>query len=211
MPLPVINNVVRVAVRGTTQQGSPWVNVLHFRKTSGAIDDAALTALNTELNKLYGGPAYSGSTYWLLFNCNQYTLCYDATYTRLDGTSASVIKALTAAGSGTSNSMPPEVSVCVTLRTATRGRRYRGRLYLPPFVASAANPNGSVVGSSMTGIVAQFAGFRTALTGINWEQVIASYGKGSLNGQPVTWTPFATAVTDVSVDAYFDVQRRRKR
>jgi hypothetical protein len=59
-------------------------------------------------------------------------------------------------------------------------------------------------------IVAQYAGMTSALAAIQWTPVVASYGHGTTNGVPTTWTPFATPVTATRMDANVDVQRRRK-
>src|SRR5215212_279211 len=109
MPLPVIAATVRAAVLGAMGGGSgSWVNVHHFRKTSGVIDFTALNALNTEIQKLYAGPAYAGGLA-LLASCNASTILISGTYTPLDGSSVSSTISMAGGGSGVVESLPHEV------------------------------------------------------------------------------------------------------
>lgn len=45
-------------------------------------------------------------------------------------------------GTGSGNLLPKQVAACVTLRTAKAGKKFRGRVYLPGFVATANDANG---------------------------------------------------------------------
>jgi len=77
--------------------------------------------------------------------------------------------------------------------------------------------DGKLGAAAVSATIAQIAGLIAALPAIQWELVVASYGK-SLIKDPndkydkieSTWTPFATPVTNVTMDDVFDVQRRRK-
>jgi len=179
--------------------GQTFVNVLHFKKTSGSIDAAAITALNTELTKLYGGAAYSGGAVPMLNNCPAATQTLDVTYTPLDGSSASTVLALAATGSGTTDLLPGETCPIITLRTAIRGRSYRGRVYLPAQHDTSQTSSGGVATGVIVAYNLQLAGFLAALTGINWQWVVASY----LLSQ-------ATPVTAALLRNYYAAQRRRR-
>lgn len=179
--------------------GQTFVNVLHFKKTSGSIDAAALTALNTELTKLYGGASYGGGGVNLLNNCPAATVTLDVTYTPLDGSAASTVLAIAATGSGTTDLLPGETCPIITLRTALRGRSFRGRVYLPAQHDTSQSSTGAVGTGVITAYNAQLAGFITALTAINWQWVVASY----LLSQ-------ATPVTTALLRNYYAVQRRRR-
>ncbi len=206
MPLPVITNVVRAALRGTCPSGSPWVNVLHFRKTVGTIDAASLNLLQTELVKLYGGPDYTaGFEYWMERSTTTTNLT-ELVFTPLDGSSASDLRVLNVVGISTLASLPSEVTACATLRTAVRGRRNRGRVYLPPFAISATDAIGNLGSTIASNLTAQGNAFRGALPALNWEWVVASYGRSGT----ITWTPYATPITAVAINTKMDVQRRRK-
>lgn len=199
MALPVIPLTVRAAVRGLNTVGRPWVNVWHFRKTSGSVDATALAALDAELFKLYVGSAYAGAgnqpikQYWPA-GC----VVQDATYTPLDGSAASTLVSWTGAGADAGGHLPPECAVVLSLRTGFRGRRFRGRIYLPVGTQSQAN-SGLVIAAYRSGVPGNYTAFRTALTAANWEHVVASYVGA-----------FATPVASVLIDSKFDVQRRRK-
>lgn len=199
MVLPVIANTVRVAVRGHSTSGQAWVNVLHFRKTSGSVDAAAITALDTEVQKLYGGASYGGGGVNLLNNTPATTYILDVTYTPLDGSSASTVKSSSAIGSGATDLLPGEAAPIMSLRTASRGRRNRGRFYLPALHEGSNDIIGGVSAGVVTAYTAQMTGFLAALTGINWQMVVASY-VGST----------ATTVTTALLRTYFGSQKRRR-
>jgi hypothetical protein len=197
MPLPVITLTVRCAISGAIASGGRWANVLHFRKTSGAIDAAALNALESEVVKVYGGAAYAGGAYWLQY-AKTTTTVDSIIMTPLDGTSASTFYSPAFGGLQGTDSLPPEVSEVITLRTTSRGRSYRGRIYLPAWVEADSN-NGLLFAADITAVLTNYTGFATALGVINWENVVASYLHST-----------AAKVTSVTMDNKFDSQRRRK-
>jgi hypothetical protein len=133
-------------------------------------------------------------------------------YTPLDGSSTSILKPHVATGaSAYALNAPSEVSCVLTLRTNHRGRRYRGRIFLPPFAADCFDANGQVVAGIAAGQIANFAGLTAALVPLQWVPVVASYGYSLLkDGTVSTWTPFATPITSATMDLRADVQRRRK-
>jgi len=199
MPLPVIANTIRCAVRGHSTSGQPWANVLHFKKTSGVIDAAAITALDTEVQKLYGGASYGGGGVNMLNNTPASTVVLDVTYTPLDGVSASTTKPSTATGSGATDLLPGETTPIITLKTANRGRRYRGRVYLPAMHEASNDSTGGLAGAVQTAYNAQLSGFITALGAVNWAWAVASY-KFALS----------TSVSSAFMRSYFGSQRRRR-
>lgn len=213
MPLPTIPQVVRVAVRGHTAYGTRWVNVMHLHRNSGSPGAADFPSIVTLLNQLYGGATFGGGGANLLSACNASTGVDDYTFTSLDSQIASVVLSATAAGTGAASSLPAEVAEVLTLRTATRGRRYRGRIYLPPMTTTNVVANGTLAASLATSLPAQMTGFDTALQalGTPYQLGVASYGR-SVNrlGVVTTWTPFWNHATSFSFDLIPDVQRRRK-
>jgi hypothetical protein len=112
--------------------------------------------------------------------------------------------------------MPPEVSPVLTLLTGQRGRRYRGRIYLPPPSTSNIDTVGQVLPALRTSTQNQYLGLITQLASIQWVPVVASYGHGQTTDKitkvvtKTSWPPFATPVTSVRMDQFFDVQRSRK-
>lgn len=199
MPLPVISNTVRAACSGVQANGQPYANIWHFRKTSGSIDATALAALATELNKLYGGASYGGGGVNLLNNTPGTTSMNAITFTPLDGSSASTLVAGTAFGSGVTDLLDAQASPIVTLRTGSRGRSFRGRIFLPALHEGSNSSTGTVSSGVITAYNAQLSGFLAALTPINWECVVASY-KLSIG----------TKVTTAVIRSYFGHQVRRR-
>jgi hypothetical protein len=131
-------------------------------------------------------------------------------YTVLDGTSIGYSFPHLAAGASASSSLPPECAPVLTLLTNKRGRRYRGRIFLPAPHINLVAVSGQLGSTTITGIQTQYQGLISALQAIQWVPVVASYGVGSYKGQPTTWTPFATPIVSARMDGYIDVQRRRK-
>src|SRR5215831_20184337 len=138
MPLPTIAGVTRVVIRGAMPSGRTWANIWHWQYAGGASTPGPTEFNNLDaiFIRLYSGAAYSGGIAWLPDARNSVTVVETA-YTNLDGSSLSysLPKALTG-GNSSGNSLPSEVAHVMTLRTPYRGRRYRGRIYLPPLVTT---------------------------------------------------------------------------
>lgn len=213
MPLPTLTGVVRVSSRGTNVAGQQWVNVLHFQhgNPGTTFTNSDLNALDAKLARLYVGTAYTTGAPWLT-QCANGTTLVDFTYYPLDGMSSPTQLPHAAAGTaGASLNQPSEIAHVLTLRTGIRGRRYRGRIYLPALASSAiAGASGNVTPSIINNFLVQARGLLADLQTIQWFWCVASYGHGTLHGQPQSWTPFATVITDVTMDGVADVQRRRK-
>lgn len=199
MPLPVIANTVRYAVEMTAPSGKNATNVVHARFTGGGTPVLAnWQALDAQLVKFWAGPAIGAGASVMSQVYNGCTLV-QTVLTPLDGVSPSLISAHNLAGSLGGVSLPSEVAEVLTLRTARRGRRYRGRIYLLPLTTLGATAAGFLGAAYPIAFVAQMNGVMAAMAGATWELVVASYKFGS-----------AEAVTNVTMDNRFDVQRRRK-
>lgn len=104
------------------------------------------------------------------------------------------------------NSLPFEVSPCVTLRTAVQSRRGRGRFYLPPPVRSQVGGQGVFVGlfagTGTTGAAGNIAeAFNNFKTNNPAVPVVISKVGGTVVTNPVT---------SVDVGNVPDSQRRRR-
>lgn len=209
-PLPVIAGVVRCAVSGLTPSNQKWVNVHHMQYSDGASSPGLteITAMDALLARLYTGTSFAGGTPWISL-CGPVTQIQQIDYTILDGTSLGYTIAHAATGPGTS-STPSECAPVLTLLTGRRGRRYRGRVFMPPPSNAQLASTGQLNNSTAVSITSQYNGMNSALSAILWKPVVASYGHGTDHGAPVQWTPFATPVTAVRMDLNVDVQRRRK-
>lgn len=109
------------------------------------------------------------------------------------------------AGTGTGDLLPPQVALCITLRTASAGRSFRGRCYLPGFAESVNTATGAAGGSG--GSVAFITAIKSAL-------IASSLDLGVISRPAPDASPpragFITPVTSiVSRDLVWDTQRRR--
>lgn len=127
----------------------------------------------------------------------------------LDGVTAPTIVPPTTAVQGAdpdSGVIPPECSIVVTKRTATRGRRFRGRFYMGGFSVRAVSKVqlGFVVpelANALAGNVKAELG-QIAGTGGNFNSVVVSTAVSP---------NIATPITNFTVDSAWDTQRRRGR
>jgi hypothetical protein len=118
-------------------------------------------------------------------------------------TSAATSSAAAVAGTVTGTPPPPQVAVVVTLRSATPGRSFRGRVYLP---AQVIAQDGVVASGQQTSLNAALQGIVDAI-----EVRCAAAGS---NLAWYVWSPTRSAgaaITQVSVGSQCDTQRRRDR
>lgn len=207
-PLPVISGVHRVAFNWRVSATGPFAtNVMHFK---GASTDTL--ALKNALDANVTTAMWAG--------CGTTTNVYQLQITPLDGSSATVIYAVSGAkwaGSVVGTAIEPAPSVIVALKTATRGRRSRGRVFIP-FPDETSVNNGSFSGTIATNQSA-WDTFRTAMNTSLYPMVVASYGHGyhktGGKGQPivytpVTWAPDSYPVTSCTVESVLGTQRKRQ-
>jgi hypothetical protein len=223
-PLPTIPGVARCVVSGLTPSGRKWANIHHMRYALGASSPGTveLDNLDVELFRFYSGTAYAGGAA-VLTMCMPTVTITQIDYTVLNATALAYSKTHTVAGTGTGGSLPSEVSAALTLRSNTRGRRYRGRIYLPPTILTTIDTVGNWTATARNNVIGQYGGMVTALAAKQWAPVVASYGYSWIDDPSdtippsghspkilSTWTPFATDIVSWTMDAKPDVQRRRK-
>jgi hypothetical protein len=180
---------------------------MHFRTAS--IDLPALkTAIDTNVTTgMWAGTSQLASVYQLAL-------------TPLDGTTATQLFAVTGAkwaGWGGTGDYLPAGAVVVSLRTAKRGRRARGRVFLP-FVAELSQVNGALA-SAPTSNQTAWDAFRTGMATASMPLTVASYGhglhktKGTGGGYtmtPVTWPAEQNNVTSSIVETALGTMRPRQ-
>jgi hypothetical protein len=211
MALPVIAGVARASLAGQVAGGGRWSNTWHARR----IDLGDPTAVSVALLEADLVAFYATA---ILSNCHTGTTLDAVDITPLDGSSGAFHTTLAIDGSGSGDSLPPEVSCVITIRTGARGRRSRGRVYLPAFVIGALSPTGQLGTATNVGIQAVITTLAAAVLVSGWELGVASYGVSRKYDRTVrpprivetTWTPFFTPQTSMSMDSKFDVQRNRK-
>ena len=109
------------------------------------------------------------------------------------------------AGTNVSPSMPNNVALCITKRTALRGRSYRGRIYHPGLV-DAYVTNSTVNSDAVTGIITAWNAYLTHDIGEDDANlcVVSRYTNGNPRSEGV-----ANLVTNLTSDGKVDSQRRR--
>jgi len=115
-------------------------------------------------------------------------------------------------GDATDEIMPGNVTVCVSFRTALRGRSFRGRNYFIGLTVGQVSGS-QVISTQVDAITTAYGSLGADITGSGWTWVIASRYDGV---DPTTGKPIPRAegiVTPVQsvvvVDPIVDSQRRR--
>jgi hypothetical protein len=209
MQLPIIADTIRVSVEGVLGNGAQWANIIHLRK-SGVLTFAGAIALADPIIAHLWTDSTASPTGWATL-AHTTSSVQRIRYTPLDGITATTIVPHVQAGTNSNDQLPPGTALVITAYTANRGRRYRGRIYLPALTEGSNDVNGtplSVTQSSLT--TAATNALITNLVGTGVSFVVASYGRPDrLN--PSGWSPFATNVTSLFIDNRWDSQRRRSR
>jgi hypothetical protein len=160
--LPTIADTFRVVWKWTCS-GSIAVNVVHFRKTSST-SAALYTSIDAAITQaMWACIVPSARLSQMLI-------------TPLDGHTAT--SAFTTVGTkydgGSTGEMVPAAAGLVSLRTADRGPRARGRIYLP-FQSETNMANGLLTGASLTTAASAWNTFFTAMAAGSSPMCVASY------------------------------------
>lgn len=200
MPFIPAPNVLKASLighrSGTNQM---WVNNLHF-KYSGAPGtterEDLLTALQTFWTSHYA-PVLSAQCYidqivvTDLSSVSAPTSTY--VYTPIDH------------GGLSNNVKPANVTLCITQRTALRGRNYRGRTYIPGVVDEQTTNHDFMATGSLGDILSAFAWLLNAAhTAAGIWSVVSYFFANSPRG-----TAVSTPITAVTADSTLDSMRRR--
>jgi hypothetical protein len=154
----------------------------------------------------------------ILSQCPPPTSLDTGQYTPLDGTSGAVVLGGPGVGTGGGDSLPAEVALVLTIRTAARGRQNRGRVFLPAMGESTSSSLGHLQPGVLSDILAGAVELETSLLADGWELGVASYGvtrRINHTTHPktfttTTWDPHFTTMLTISCDGVFDVIRNRK-
>ena len=199
IPLPVIPNVMRTALKWSHSSGQTAVNVIHFRTPSPGTGVAALfESLQDNMTAAMFDQLSSGAS------------ISSIDITPLNGTAAtsSFVTGSPANMSGGSGGViAPAVSVLVKLQTGLRGRNKRGRIFLPMMIGAAAD-NGFLAPAEVASMTAAWQAFVTAMAADPdgpYELVVAAYDRrhGGVGAG-------STDVTTISVESPLGTQRRRQ-
>jgi hypothetical protein len=182
-PLPTIADTYRVTLNWNPAHGITPRNVLHFRKASS--DEADL---RDSLNSSFGD---------LMWEAVQQDWAFTSVdILKLDGSSATQTLAVDAQGSLVSGDAIVEACCVISLRTAQRGSRGRGRVFLGPLPESKQSQG---IWTAGTTIGAAWASFADAMFVDSWELVVASYVHAD-----------AHRVTSIHNDSVIGLQKRRR-
>lgn len=162
MPLPIIPNVYRVTFNYSNSSGVTAHNVLHFLAASGDEEDLG-DEISSNLSSNMFAPLYNGvrpDTFTIL---------------KLDGSSAGVeyVNLNSADGQGSGEAVPAAAAV-LSLRTATRGPRGRGRLFLGPVTEDQLD-SGRIDSVVAVNTVTAWETFAAAMAIATKPMVVASY------------------------------------
>jgi hypothetical protein len=189
-PLPVIANVWRVTLNwqmGDTSQTA--ANVIHFSAPGASASDLLTQLDDVVVANMWDCTSTTGKVTKL-------------SALKLDGTSPTVDKTdLNVDGrwQGNASGQPiPQVAGLVKLRTATRGRSHRGRVFLP-WVAEDVTDKGFISTTVQGNIQDAWQDFITVMSAFAYPMVVASYRLHT-----------AAAVTEVVAEAATGTQRRRQ-
>lgn len=119
-----------------------------------------------------------------------------------------------APGTSTFRSLPNEMAICVTLRTALSGRGFRGRMFLPGFTEDNVELGNVIHPSTIQGINSWVGGIAGILSAQGFVWVIGQRARAAYTGSTGTAHPARPAgsvpITAASVrDNHWDSQRRR--
>lgn len=189
-PLPTIPDLYRVVILWSPSFTVTPRNVFHVHNTSGDVD-AVASALETAFiagrspqNMFRGmGSSYSATS---------------VSITPLDGSSAATDHGITAITGGSSGEVIPMASAVVSLKTAQKGARGRGRMYVGPTTEGSQDSgilDSAIQAAMLTGWGNFIASLETDLTPLH----VASYTHVDSH-----------EVTSVRIDTLLGTMRRRQ-
>lgn len=189
MALPVISNIFRVTFNHVPASGHPSHNVMHF---SSAGNEAGLAA---DIDAALGTLAADSHLFWPMSSSWK---CTTIDVLALDGTGTTQTFTLTNdQQGGASGAAVYQAAGIVSLHTALRGSRGRGRVYIGP-AAEDAQADGIL---NSTG---------KALCQTAWNTFKLEVG---LNGSPLYVASYAHSTAQIvetcTVQNYIATQRRR--
>jgi hypothetical protein len=195
--IPALHTIKMAIVHSLA--GQNVVNVLHIRDTLGAPDRTRATTLADAL-------ATSWVTNIMASLSNDLRLSH-IDWTILDSQTSPAGRTGEAGVSGSINS-PSEasnVALVYTLRTALRGRSYRGRLYIGGIPQSQRADAVTASIGWADGLAAGFSLLISDMFDVDAEPVVVSYQHNKVITNPA----HVETVDHFTTDYYFDSQRRR--
>jgi hypothetical protein len=207
----IIPNTVEVVLNWELANGKVVHNVLHGRVAGGfSATSPVAEAIRTAITS---GAAWTGFAAQL----NDGVTFLGVSLRDLRAPNMPLVESTGAGATGTGAgvALPPEVALCVTLRTALAGRGFRGRVYLPGFDTDALYTDGRATNGAITASTTFVQHIQAAMTASGLTLGIAQPARQAYTS-PATGTAIparsATIVDVTSIvtrNGVFDSQRRR--
>jgi len=200
MAFVAVPNAAKCVVQFAGWQG-PFSNTMWFTQALfGTDEQEALAALVDG--------AFAGDLLPLLNTGVAYvrTLCYD-----MRSADGPIVTANASAGSGSASSsdqLPGGTAMCITLRTANRGRAGRGRLYIEGFGESQWLEGHFVAGLTAS-VVTVLQGLHVATRAVSWEPVIVSRQLNGVARVPPVSQPITLVEARNNIDAHQRLRAHR--
>lgn len=181
-----------------TTAGQNWQFCLALRKSSGAPTDSDLLAVASE-----------GTSWWQSTLGNN--IENDTTLRQCRATDMTVeggpqnIQTSGVAGAISGTFMPLNAASVVSLRTAKRGRSYRGRAYVSGSPASALISDVDISSTQAANLASAFTTLQSALDALGFDMVVASKRHNNVTTNPAE----LNEVIAILCDQHLDSQRRR--
>lgn len=109
------------------------------------------------------------------------------------------------AGTGGASALPTNSCLVVSLRTALRGRSYRGRIYVPGLLGSSVVGETAYDTTAIGYLLSWFGQLLTPSNVANFIWIVASHFANKAPRVTAVKTPVSTVIADT----YLDSQRRR--
>lgn len=199
MPFIPTPGVAQVNVRAE-YLGIPMENVMHFFTGETPATPSVLTDLAQNF-------ALAWSTNIMPFLSDQYVAkeVHVIDLTSSSGATATDTTLAGSAGDLSGQALPGNIAFCVSLRTALRGRSFRGRVYYAGLVEPDVTGN-LVAAARITTLVDGTNGIRTDMATAGFQQVVVSLRTG---GAPRTEGEPTVITTALAVRSIVSTQRRR--
>ena len=178
--------------------GQNWQVCLMLRKSAGAPTPTDLDTIADDAENWWGASFRS------LFSAETTLRQVRATDMTTQGGPVSTLVSNTP-GNGSGDGLPIGSAIVASLRTAKRGRSYRGRSYWSGLLLSAQDSPTDITSTVATAIGVAMTALQTTLDTDGFDIVVASKQHNGVVTNPAE----ANEVTAIVVDTHFDSQRRR--
>ena len=187
-------NMAQAIIKGTCH-GVPVANVLNFRFSGayGAADIAELALIvDTNTGSLYKGLIDDG--------CSYDGVLVRGLTSSTDFEASSVVDA--GPGTLTTDGLPNNVAMCLTLRTANTGRSARGRFYGWPTVQANLATSQQFSTTYGAALVAAVEASRGSAPGAGWTMVVLSRRNAkALREEAVGYPVLEVSIRNYTVDS----------